>query len=186
MLADPVARVYAEALFGIAEERSLVDDLGHELEEFLALIRSEPEIEGFLSSPVLDPAEKVDGLKSALAGRMNETVADFLCLLVEKRRITALPIVVDAYRQLADEWAKRTRVNVRTATPLPDSLRTELATLLKQSLARDVVLEDEIDEGLMGGAVVSIGDKVYDGSIRSRIGRFRKQIMRGGGYEDQG
>ncbi len=186
MLAHPVARVYAEALFGIAAEHSLVDDLGQELEEFLALIRGDREIELFLSSPVLDPAEKVGRLKTALAGKLNETVADFLCLLVERRRITALPIIVDAYRALADDWARRTRVSVRTAAPLPDSLREEIGSVLRQALDRDVIVETEVEPEIMGGAVVTIGDKVYDGSIRSRLNQFRKQIMRGGGYEDQG
>ncbi len=186
MSVNPVARVYAEALFAIAKERSLVDDMGQELEEFLAMIREDREIELFLSSPVLDPTEKVERLKTALSGRMNETVADFLCLLVEKRRIGVLPSVVEAFRSMADEHAGRTRVSVRTASALPDALRSEIGAALKQALEREIVIESDLDPEIMGGAVVSIGDKVYDGSIRGRLKAFRQQIMRSGGYEDQG
>jgi F-type H+-transporting ATPase subunit delta len=186
MSANPVARVYAEALFGIARERSLVDDMGQELEEFLALVRQDRDLEVFLTSPVLDPGEKVARIKVALSGRMDDTVADFLCLLVEKRRIGALSRIVDAYRDLADEHAGRTRVSVRTASPLDESLRSEIGSVLRASLARDIVIESEVEPAILGGAVVSIGDKVYDGSIRSRLKAFRNQIMRSGGYEDQG
>ena len=178
MLASPVARVYAEALFGIARERSATDDVAQELEEFQALVGGEPDVAEFLGTPVIEPAVKVELLKSALAGRATDLVTDFLCLLVEKRRFGALGMVTEAFRALADEHAGRVRVSVRSATALPAALREELAAALREKLDKTIEIEAETDPELMGGAVVAVGDKVWDGSVRSRLNRFRKQLVR--------
>jgi F-type H+-transporting ATPase subunit delta len=82
MLASPVARVYAEALFDLARGRSVVEDTALELEQFRSLVHGEPGIERFLVSPVIEPAAKVAHLKTALSGRMSDLVTDFLCLVV--------------------------------------------------------------------------------------------------------
>jgi F-type H+-transporting ATPase subunit delta len=186
MLANPVARVYAEAIFAIARERSSVDQTGIEFEDFLAILEESPDIERFLTTPVLEPALKVQHLRRALEGRVSDVVRDFLCLLVERRRTMALRSIVEAFRAMADEYAGRERVSVHTATPLPDSLRLEIESLLRDGLKKQIALEPEIEPAIMGGAVITIGDKVYDGSIRTRLAQFRKQIMRSGGYEAQG
>lgn len=186
MLASPVARVYAEALFGIARESGRVDDLGQELRGFLTLVQENGDIEEFLASPVLDPSVKVRHLRKALERNASDIVADFLCLLIDKRRTQALASIVGAYGRMADRHANRARVSVRTATPLAGALRAEIETVLKAALAKEVVVEPEVEPAILGGAVVAIGDRVYDGSIRNRLNAFRKQILRSGGYEAQG
>jgi F-type H+-transporting ATPase subunit delta len=186
MVANPVARVYAEALFGIARDRSTVEDILLELQDFLELVRDNQDIHIFLTAPVIDATVKVGHLKTALAGRVSDPVADFLCLLVEKGRMTALARIVGAYRAMADQYAGRARVSVQTATPLADALRGEIEALLAASLEKQIAIEAEVEPQIMGGAVITIGDKVYDGSIKNRLSQFRKQIMRSGGYETQG
>lgn len=186
MLASPVARVYAEALFGIAKDRGEVDATGQELQDFLALVRDNRDIATFLSTPLLEPAVKVGHLRKALDGRCSEMVCDFLCFLVGKRRADALGMIVAAYRDMADRHASRTRVKVRTATPLSEPARAELESVLRKSLSKEVVIDHVLEPEMLGGAIVGIGDKVYDGSVRNRLNQFRKQIMRSGGYEAQG
>ena len=186
MLANPVARVYAEALFGISEGAGTTEETLGELEGFVALVNEAPDVAEFLASPVLEPAAKVAHLKKALTGKVSDIVADFICLLTEKRRSQALPAIAQAFRSMADEKAGRTRVSVQSATGLPDSLRAEIESLLRTGLDREIVLEEEVEPALMGGAVITIGDKVYDGSVRNRLRQFRRKITRSRGYEDQG
>jgi F-type H+-transporting ATPase subunit delta len=186
MLANPVGRVYAEALFGIAKEQGKVDEVGEEIQGFLGLVRDDQEIAVFLEAPVLEPEEKIRILKKALAGAASDTVTDFLCLLIQKRRIDALTVIAQTYRALADEHAKRTRVEVQTAAPLPGELHTEIESMLREALRREIAIEAETEPALLGGAVVAIGDRVYDGSVRTRLHQFRRTLMRSRGYEDQG
>ena len=178
MLANPVGRVYAEALFGITLQRGRVDEVGDELREVLQLFRRDRDIRAFLETPVLEPAEKVRVLKKALDRAVSDTVIDFLCLLVDKRRIDALPVIEEAYQALADRHAKRTRVEVQTPTPLPADLRDEIEKMLRSKLGREIALAAETEPSLLGGAVVAIGDRVYDGSVRARLQRFRRTLKR--------
>jgi F-type H+-transporting ATPase subunit delta len=186
MPSDPVARVYAEALFEIGRSRSTVDEFAEELDAFLELTRREEEIFLFLTSPVLDTSVKIDLLRSALEGRLSETTTDFLCLLIRKRRFLAMPAITEVFRGMADDFSGRTRATVRTAIPLSEELQARVRGALDEGLGKRVVLTAETDERLLGGAVVIIGDRVYDGSLSSRLNQFRKQIMRSAGYEDQG
>jgi F-type H+-transporting ATPase subunit delta len=177
-LADPLGRVYAEALFGIAEERGLVDDVGAELDEFQALARRQPEIGDFLATPVVEPDVKVAALRKAIEGRLSPLVCDFLCLVVQKRRFGAFTRIVDAYRGLADGHAGRVRATLRTAAPVAPSLRDEIVEVLTRRVGRRIAMDAEVDPALLGGAVVLVDDRIYDGSLRSRLKRFRKQLIR--------
>jgi F-type H+-transporting ATPase subunit delta len=181
MLVDPVARPYAESLFGIARKRSVVDEVGSELGELRDLVGRAPDIAAFLATPVIEPAAKVRHLKDALAGRVSDVVADTLCLIVQKGRFEAFGDIVEAYLAMADEHAGRVRVSLTTAVPVSAALQADLTTALRQGLDRTVELEAGVDPAVLGGAVVTIGDKVYDGSIRSRLSRFRQQISRRAG-----
>ncbi|MEZ5066958.1 MAG: ATP synthase F1 subunit delta [bacterium] len=186
MLVDPVARPYAEALFAIARDRSTVDEVGAELREFGRLVDQNRDVATFLGSPVIEPATKVRHLRAALEGKASDLVTDTLSLVVEKGRFAALTDIVAAYLGMADDFAGRARVTVRTATPMSDSLREEMRKALSDGLRRTVELEAEVDPAVLGGAVVTVGDMVYDGSLRNRLRRFRQQISRRTGNEDQG
>lgn len=184
MSASPVARVYAEALLGLASERQRIDELGAELDALVEIVRSQAEVDAFLESPVVGPEDKKRVLHQALAGRVDDTLIDFVCLLVDKERVDALADIAAAYRLLADAANRRQRVQAATAVPLPEDLRQRLEELLRQKLQRDCVLETEIRPELLGGLVLTIGDKVYDGSVSGRLRRLRHDMMRSSGYED--
>ena len=64
--------------------------------------------------------------------------------------------------------------------------RGPLGSVLREGLQREIAIETETEPALLGGAVVAIGDRVYDGSVRTRLHRFRRTLMRSRGYEDQG
>lgn len=176
MLADPVGRVYAEALFDLAKERNVVDDVGAELDEFGKLAAAHPEIGEFLATPVVEPGAKVEALRKALEGRVSPLLADFLCLVVEKRRFDAFSGIADAYRGMADAHAGRMRASLRTAAPVAAALRDEIAAVLSKGTGKRVTLDAAVDPALLGGAVVTMDDRVYDGSLRSRLLRFRQQL----------
>jgi len=181
---SPVARVYTEALFQIAKANSVVEETGRELEDIQTMFEHDPRTMLFFSSPILAPEAKLGTLRRSLQGNVSDLVIDFLSLLLEKERFEALPMIVQSYREMADEHAGRVRVRIATAVPLGEAMRTEINNAITRGLGREVLLEDETEPALVGGAVVTIGDKVYDGSLSTRLNQIRKQIMRSSGYED--
>lgn len=184
MSASPVARVYAEALLGLGQERGRIDDYGAELDAVAGIVRDQADVDAFLDSPAIGPEDKKRALRAAFSGRLDDTLIDFVCLLVDKGRVDCLADIAAAYRQLADEANRRQRVHAASAVPLPDDLRQRLEELLHQRLQRQCVLETVVQPELLGGLVLTIGDKVYDGSVSSRLRRLRHAMMRSSGYED--
>jgi F-type H+-transporting ATPase subunit delta len=184
MHVNPVARVYAQALLEIARERGTADPIGAELEGMAAIARTSPDVGTFFATPALSPDVKKRALAAALADHVDPLIVDFLCLLVDKRRIGELAAIASAYRQLADAAAGRVRVQAESAATLPAEQRDRLVALLDAGLQRECILETAERPELLAGLVVTVGDTVYDGSVRSRLRRLRREMMRSSGYEN--
>lgn len=184
MLTSPVARVYAESLLQLAADGGRVDDVGSSLQEFAALVAAEADLGAFLRSPAIPDADKKRVLGEALQGRADDVLLDFLDVLVDKRRIDELDGITAAYGEQADVAAGRQRVQVTSAVPLPPDQQQALQSALEERLRRTCILELQVEPSLLGGIVFTIGDKVYDGSVRSQLRRLRKEMMKSSGYED--
>jgi F-type H+-transporting ATPase subunit delta len=186
MHTDPVARIYAQALLELASDRGRIDAVGADLEQVATAVGADAALRDFIATPVLDATPKKRVIES-LRGKVDETVIDFLCLLIDKGRIESLAEIAAAYRQLADAAAGRLRVRAATAVALPTDQRRRLEETLQAALQRQCIVEAEVDADLIGGLVLQIGDKVYDGSVRSQLRRVRSRMMRSSGYyENQG
>ena len=184
MQTQPVARPYAEALMGLARDGDRIAEFGAQLEALVTLLHGELQTRTFLLSPAVAPVDKKRAIEAALRGQVDDLLVNFVCLLVDHGRVASLPAIGETYRALADEARQRARVRAVTAVPLPDDLRDRLVALVGQKLNRECVLETEVRPDLLGGLVLTIGDKVYDGSVRSQLRRLHKEMMRSSGYED--
>ena len=183
MQTDPVARVYAQALLDLGRERQRMPALGAELEQLVAAVHGDAQLRNFLESPALDQASKKRVIES-LRGTVDDAVVNFLCVLIEKGRIGSLAAISATYRDLEDAAAGRVRVRAMTAVPLGKDLQKSLLETLQQTLNRECVLETEVQPELIGGLVLQVGDKVYDGSVSRALRRVRTEMTRSSGYED--
>ena len=183
MQTDPVARVYAQALLDLGRERQRMPALGAELEQLVAAVHGDAQLRNFLESPALDQASKKRVIES-LRGTVDDAVVNFLCVLIEKGRIGSLAAISATYRDLEDAAAGRVRVRAMPAVPLGKDLQKSLLETLQQTLNRECVLETEVQPELIGGLVLQVGDKVYDGSVSRALRRVRTEMTRSSGYED--
>jgi F-type H+-transporting ATPase subunit delta len=109
----------------------------------------------------------------------NASVRNFCALLVDQRRIIDFESICDAYDELADAAAGRTRARVVSAEPLGATQRERLRRALEARTGRQVELEERVDPSLIGGAVASVGGLVFDGSLRTQLERLRSSLTRG-------
>jgi F-type H+-transporting ATPase subunit delta len=181
MQTHPVARVYAEALLELAQKQGRTDEFGAQLSQLLGLLQATPGVRVFLESPSVGIEDKKRVLETALRGRIDDLLVNFVGLLIDKGRLPELPGIAAAYRDQADEAMGRSRVRAQTAVPLPADLRQRLEAILRQKLQRECVLEVEVQPQLLGGLVLTIGDKVYDGSVSGQLRRLRQAMMRSSG-----
>ena len=182
-MAEGVDRSYAKALFALAQERGQADVVARDLDVVADLVVGEPELRAFLSRPWITAAIKRNAAAET-AARLGVVplTRDFLALAAAHGRAERLPGIAAAYRELVDAAAGRVRARVRTATPLADGEREALAGRLSLVLGgKQVMLEDAVDQALLGGFVAEIGSLRVDGSLDGQLARLRERLVRGQG-----
>ncbi len=180
MTSTVIARRYAKALFMVGKGENKLEAFGEILKDVLAFLEENPEVESALVSPVFPADLKHQVVEQIIkAFDMDEIMASFLKLLVERRRIQHLRQIIMCFQEFLDEEMGVVRAVVRTAVPLPDDLKDKIAEVLAQVSGKQVALQLEEDPEIIGGVVARIGDMVWDGSIRSQLEGFKESIGRG-------
>ena len=169
------ARVYAEALFEAGKDRGKLDALQSQLAQFADAVDGSRELQVFLFSPYLSTADKVDGLKRAISGAEPE-LTNFLELLAEKHR---MPEIFRIRRELDELWKKENRrldVTVTSAVELDEAVVKKIGQEVERQTGEEVDLASRVDDGILGGIVLQVGNMVLDASIRTRLEKLRKSV----------
>jgi F-type H+-transporting ATPase subunit delta len=169
------ARVYAEALFAAGEDKGKINELQEQLATFADAVEGDRELQVFLFSPYLSSADKIEGLHRAVTGAEPE-FSNFLELLVEKGR---MPEVFRIRREYEELWKKANRrldVTVTSAIELDPSVVGKIGEEVERQTGEKVELSSEVDDGILGGIVLRVGNMVLDASIRTRLEKLRKSV----------
>jgi F-type H+-transporting ATPase subunit delta len=172
---EHIARVYAEALFGVAKEKGNLDAIREQLGEFADALANNREMQLFFFSPYFSSAEKGDGLGKAITGAEPELV-NFLELLIDKHR---MPVIFRMRRQFDSLWDKENKrlgVTVTSAVELDPEVAKRIGSEIEEQTGNQVELESRVDPDILGGLVVQVGNMVLDTSIRNRLEKLRKSV----------
>lgn len=171
-----VARRYADALIEISEDSEAILA---DLKGFDALLDSgEGQLRAALCTPVFSRDERAGILDALLPKlKLNPLTANFLQVLNAKGRLVLFSDIAKAYSELADERAGRLSVRVVTARKMTKAIELDVVKALSQSTGKEVVLQPEVDESLLGGMVVHVGGKVYDSSIKTRLQNVKRTLL---------
>ena len=172
-----VARRYAKALWALASQESRLEPVGQELLRFERVLADEPELRSALLLPWTTAATK-RAVVVAVSERLelSTLVRNFLALVAQRRRMTLLAEIREAYQVLVDEAAGRVRARVRSAAPLSDAQRTALRERLGRRLGKTVLLDTAVDPSLLGGFVAEVGSRLLDMSLRGQLARLRERL----------
>lgn len=177
MIGGEAARRYAKALVEIADAGGALDKTGEELAA-LATATENPELRRVLMNPRFSRSvrcEIIDGILESMGA--GELIRKFAQLVSRKDRIADLPGIAERYTAQADELKGRVRAQVRTAYDLPDAAQEELRRKLSEMSGKEVILEVEKDETLIGGLVCRMGGVVMDGSVRNQLKNLRENLI---------
>lgn len=184
--AQRVARVYAEALMNAAEQQGQADAIMEELDSLVRdVFAAEPQFETLLSSAAAGRKARAEILKTVFEGRASNLFYNFLQVLNDQERLDLLRAILVAYRDLNDQRLQRIRVQVQSAVPLTDGLKSRLQEKIRETFHQEPIVESQVDPGLLGGLRVRVGDWLYDASVRTRLNDIRKQIIAGSTHEIQ-
>lgn len=168
-----VGEAWARALLGLGRERGSVDGLLQELSDFAGAIRGLPRFGAALDSPRVSPAKKQQMVTRTLEGRASQDFLNFIRVLVRRGRFDCLEAILASATKQQDEFTGRVRGLVTAAQPVDPASVQQLSRNLSQRLGREVVLQSEVDESIIGGVVVRVGDTVYDASVRNQLSRLK-------------
>ena len=172
---EQIARVYADALFGVAKEKGKLDVIREQLGQFADALADNREMQLFFFSPYFSSTEKEDGLKKAIADGEPELV-NFLELLIEKHRMPVLFRIRRQFEALWDTENKRLGVTVTSAVELDPEVAKRIGAEIEEQTGTEVELESRVDPDILGGLVVQVGNMVLDTSIRNRLEKLRKSV----------
>ena len=181
MTGSRVAGRYGEALFQLATARDAVEEVRRELADLVALVEAIPALAELLVRPDLEAEQKLAALRAALGEEAPEAIVALLGTLLRHRRGDQLGGIAAVYGALADEAAGVIRAEVTTVVPLTAEHRARLVSVLSRMTGRRAELEERIDEGIVAGAQIRLGDRLIDGSAAGRIERMRAHLMRAQG-----
>lgn len=175
---EHVATVYAQAVLGAAEGEGQAASL---LEEFDSLVGDVldrfPALERLLGSALVSHDEKVALLERVLGATASPILMSSLSVISAHGRLDCLRAIHLKLHHLDDERRGRVRVTLTTAAPIDAALAAQVAAGLRRALGGEPVVECRADPALIGGAVVRVGDTVYDGSLATQLENVRKHMI---------
>jgi F-type H+-transporting ATPase subunit delta len=175
---EEIATVYARALFEAAQEQGRLDVVREQLGEVADALDSNRDLQVFFFSPYFSTKEKQDGLARTLTDA-DPLLTNFLELLIEKHR---MPVIFRMRRRLDSLWEQENRllpVHVTSAIALEDAAVAQIGERIGAQTGRRVELTATVDEDILGGIVLRVGNAILDASIRNRLEQLRKQVARG-------
>jgi len=174
---EEIARVYAEALFEVAQDKGKLDEIHDQLDEVADAIAENRDLQVFLFSPYFSSAEKREGISSAITGAEPE-LTNFLELLAEKHR---MPAIFRIRQRFDDMWAKEKRrlaVRLTSAVQLPSNVVKQVGKEIEEQTGQTIELSTDVDENILGGLVLQVGNMVLDASVRNKLERLRKEVAK--------
>jgi F-type H+-transporting ATPase subunit delta len=172
---ETIARPYAQAVFELAHEAGELTAWSVSLEAAGALL-TDGRVVAFLGDPHFSDAERLDFLTGLMAkggaklfSGSDRRGTNFLKLLIEYDRLAAMPEIATHFEALKDDVENSVDVVVTSANPLDKNQLEAMTGALRARLGRTVNIATEINENLIGGAVIKAGDVVIDGSLRARL-----------------
>lgn len=177
MKTGPVVRRYAKALFALAQEKKLVEDIGREV-DFLGELFADRALGSFLRNPRIGAAEKRKVFLDKVGPHISPLVRNFVNLLFDRGREQALEGIASAYRRIANESMRVAEGVVETAKPLDEAEKAELEKALSAKLGLTVRLRAVQTPSLIGGLRVTVGHRRMDLSVLSGLADLRSRWLR--------
>jgi F-type H+-transporting ATPase subunit delta len=172
---DEIAQVYARALFEVAKESGLLDVIKEQLSQFVQALNDNRQMAIFLFSPYFSTEEKKAGLERAVTGA-EPIFHNFLEALLERHRMPVIFRIRVAYDEMWDEENRLLPVQVTSAVPLDEQTVGSIGARIGEQTGRKIELSSDVDDTIIGGIVLRVGNVILDASIRSRLEQLRKQV----------
>ena len=168
---------YAQAIFELALEQDQLNQWDSDL-EFIESVLQDDDFKALLKHADVSVANKIKAIDSVM-GDVHPLLRNLVSLLVTKGMVDAVRDLRSAYAELLDKHLGRQRVQVTSAVPLEQRELDRITQFVSNLVRKEVVVSTDVDDSILGGVVIQIGDQLLDGSTRSQLDALRNRMHSG-------
>lgn len=180
MLLKTVAKRYADAIYSMAKADKQVDDQLADLQSVEGVLDKNPDLKTALESPTVASQVKKKILKEVFTKEITPRTLHLLYVLVDKGREEYLSAIIEAYEELMRQAQGVVQCHVTAPRALTKKMQSGLEKNLKDYLGRDIELVAEVDENMLGGMVITVGDRVIDTSLDTQLLQIQERLAKVG------
>ena len=176
MAHDPINTGYARALFEMAQAEGVVSRVEEELFRLRELLKANPELFQFLKDPNIKPEGKRQALGDLFQGRVHPLVLSTLISLSDQDRAGRVLHVIEDFSTIAAAARQTITGEVTVVVTLDDATIGRMATELSRITGKNVKLLQKIDPAILGGAIITVGEQIIDGSLRRKLDQLKDKL----------
>ncbi len=174
-----IATRYAKSLIGLANEGGLNYGVLHQnLQNVKEILSLTSELYDTLCNPVISINDKEDLIGCIFANDTDETIRNFLKLLVKENRFNLIYEIIKIYDNMLDKINNISKVEVLSAIELDDNLKEQIKNKLGEILKKEIIVNYNTDKSIMAGLVYKMGDNIFDTSLKGKLDKFKKAILK--------
>ena len=174
---SPLAIAYASSLLDLASEQNQAEPIGQELAALKQIVQENRTFALFLADPAIGHTERTDALNRIFGGKISKLMHNFIGVLNEKGRLSSLVAIADAYDDLLSEKLGKVEVDVTVATKLSPDLLEDVRKRVSAALKKDAIVQEHVDESIIGGLIIRVGDKLMDASVKTQLAAMKQQLL---------
>ena len=175
--ASPAAYAYAQSLLELANEQNQAEAVAGELAALKQLVEENPSFAEVLTNPSVSIEERARLLASLFRGKASPLMFNTLGVLNEKNRLGLIAQIARGYDDLLREQLGKVEVDITVAHKLSPERLENARRQIGTALGRDAVIRQHVDESVIGGAVLRVGDKLIDASVRYQLKAMKEQLL---------
>ncbi|MBB3054958.1 ATP synthase F1 subunit delta [Mucilaginibacter gotjawali] len=174
-----VASRYAKSLIDLAGEQRLVEEIKNDMDLFHHTLRVNPELKAVLANPIVSHPKKINILDEVFGKKVNKVTNAFFKLMINKSRGEVLYATAKEYVHQYDIMNNIVEARVVSATELSAANKETLVADIKKATGGNIKLEAKVDPSLIGGFVLTVGDRQVDTSIAADLRKLKKEFAQG-------
>ena len=169
---------YAKALFQVAKEKAILDEVSADMELLFRASTEVDEFYDFLHNPVLPLSGKKAAIHKIFEDKLNPLTMNFLDLIIKNNRLSYIEGVARQYKDRYKEHKGIIEAVMTTVQPLDKSLKDRIIKLIGTKVEQKITLEEKLNPEILGGFILKIEDKQLDASVSTQLNTIKKELLR--------
>jgi F-type H+-transporting ATPase subunit delta len=171
-----VAARYAKSLIDLALEQKALEEIKGDMELFVRTLKANTELQAVVRNPIIPLNKKNAIINAVFGGKIHKVTSAFLKIVIDKGRAEIIYGTAKEFLNQYNQYKNIVTAKVTSATPLTESAKTEIINKVKAITGGEVLLQTTVDDSLIGGFILTVGDKQFDTSLASSLAKLKKEF----------